>query len=89
MQSNNETKLDYRQTKRFENEEWWYVLKFFFHASEISNLDGFGDIIGGVPKQLKIKCECERLLEVELYLKGIFRDSEQDFEHQYYRLEFF
>lgn len=81
--------LDYRSTIPFESEEWWYVLKFFFHASEFSNLDGFGNIIGGVPKELKIKCECERLLEVELYLKGIFRDPEQilpeqDFEHQYY-----
>ena len=76
--------LDYRNIKPFENEEWWYVLKFFFHASELSNLDGFGNIIGGVPKELKIKCNCERLLEVELYLKGIFRDPEEDFEHQYY-----
>lgn len=82
--SRSEISLDYRHTKPFENEEWWYVLKFFFHASELSNLDGFGQIIGGVPKELKIKCDCERLLEVELYLKGIFRDPEQDFEHQYY-----
>lgn len=77
-------KFGYRRAKQFENEVWWYILKFFFHASEFNNLDGFGQLIGGVPKELNVKCDCERLLDVELSLKGIFRVPEQDFEHQYY-----
>ena len=59
-------------------------MKFFFIASEFNNLDGFGQLIGGIPKELKIKCECEELIDVELYWKGIFKVPEQEFEHQYY-----
>jgi len=77
-------KFGYRHAKPFENEDWWYILKFFFIASEFNNLDGFGQLIGGVPKELRIKCECQNLLDVELFWKGIFRVPEQDFEHQYY-----
>ncbi len=77
-------KFGYRHVKPFENEDWWYILKFFFIASEFNNLDGFGQLIGGVPKELRIKCECQNLLDVELFWKGIFRVPEQDFEHQYY-----
>ena len=47
-------------------------------------MDGFGELIGGVPKELKIKCECQNLLEVEFFWKGIFKLPEQGFEHQYY-----
>ncbi|MHA1748968.1 MAG: hypothetical protein ACTSYF_10065, partial [Promethearchaeota archaeon] len=71
-------------TTPFENKEWWYVLKFFFIASEFNNLDGFGELIGGIPRELKIKCECEGLLDVEFYWKGVFKVPEQEFEHQYY-----
>ena len=77
-------KFEYRHAKPFENESWWYILKFFFVASEFNNLDGFGELIGGVPKQLKIKCDCQNLLDVKLFWKGIFKVPEQDFEHQYY-----
>jgi len=77
-------KFGYRQAKPFENESWWYILKFFFVASEFTNLDGFGELIGGVPKELKIKCECQNLLDVEFFWKGIFKVHEQEFEHQYY-----
>ena len=77
-------KFGYRNAKPFENEDWWYVLKFFFVASEFNNLDGFGELIGGVPKELKIKCECQNLLEVKFFWKGIFKVPEQSFEHQYY-----
>ena len=77
-------KFGYRHVMPFENEDWWYILKFFFIASEFNNLDGFGQLIGGVPKELRIKCECQNLLDVELFWKGIFRVPEQDFEHQYY-----
>ncbi len=77
-------KFGYRRAKLFENENWWYILKFFFVASEFNNLDGFGELIGGIPKELKVKCECQNLLEVEFFWKGIFKVPEQDFEHQYY-----
>lgn len=77
-------KYGYRQTKTFENRDWWYILKFFFIASDFQNLDGFGDLIGGIPKILKIKCVCANLLEVEMFWKGIFKVPEQNFEHQYY-----
>ena len=74
----------YRHTKPFENNDWWYILKFFFAASEFNNLDGFGDLIGGVPKELKIKCDCDALLATKYFWKGIFKVPEQEFEHQYY-----
>lgn len=77
-------KYGHYQTRAFENKDWWYILKFFFIASEFQNLDGFGDLIGGIPKTLKVKCECQNLVNVELFLKGIFKVPEQDFEHQYY-----
>jgi len=77
-------KFGHFHTTPFENKKWWYVLKFFFIASEFNNLDGFGQLIGGIPKELKIKCECEELIDVELYWKGIFKVPEQEFEHQYY-----
>ncbi len=77
-------KFGYRRVKPFENKDWWYILKFFFIASDFSNLDGFGELIGGVPKDLKVKCECQNLLEVEFFWKGIFKVPEQGFEHQYY-----
>jgi len=77
-------KFGYRQAVQFENEDWWYILKFFFVASEFNNLDGFGELIGGVPKKLKVKCECQNLLGVEFFWKGIFKVPEQNFEHQYY-----
>lgn len=77
-------KFGFRNAKPFENEDWWYILKFFFVASDFNNLDGFGELIGGVPKELKVKCECQNLLDVELFWKGIFRVPEQSFEHQYY-----
>ena len=77
-------KFGHFQTTPFENNDWWYILKFFFIASEFNNLDGFGQLIGGIPKDLKMKCECGVLLDVELYWKGIFKVPEQQFEHQYY-----
>ena len=77
-------KFGYRHAIPFENEDWWYILKFLFVASEFNNLDGFGELIGGVPKELRIKCECQNLLGVEFFWKGIFKVPEQDFEHQYY-----
>lgn len=77
-------KYGYRQVKAFENRDWWYLLKFFFIASDFYNLDGFGDLIGGVPKKLKVKCACQNLLDVELFWKGIFKVPEQDFKHEYY-----
>ena len=77
-------KYQYRQTIPFENKDWWYILKFFFIASEFNNLDGFWELIGSVPNDLKIKCECETLLNVEFFWKGIFNVPEQEFDHQYY-----
>ncbi len=40
--------------------------------------------MGGIPNELKVKCQCDSLLDVELFWKGIFKVPEQDFEHQYY-----
>ena len=77
-------KYKHFHTVPFENEEWWHVLKFFFIASEFNNLDGFGQLLGGIPKELKVKCECGHLIDVELYWKGLFKIPEQEFEHQYY-----
>jgi hypothetical protein len=77
-------KYHYQHTKEFENKEYWYLLKFLFISSYLQNLDGYGELIGGVPKGLKIKCECGELNEVRWYLKGIFKIPEYNHRHDYY-----
>ncbi len=77
-------KFGSRQTEDFENKEWWYILKFFFLASDFQNLEGFGDLIGGIPNDLKIKCNCQNLVDVDVFWKGIFQNPEQNFRHEYY-----
>ncbi len=77
-------KFGHRQAEDFENKEWWYILKFFFLASDFQNLEGFGDLIGGIPNDLKIKCKCENLVDVDAFWKGIFQNPEQEFRHEYY-----
>ena len=68
----------------------YFILKLFSRTlrevffSDFNNLDGFGDLIGSVPKNLKVKCECKNLVDVELHLKGIYKVPEINFEHQYY-----
>ena len=65
-------KYRFQQTQKFGNKQSWYLLKFLFIASTLSNLDGMGNLIGGVPKNLKIKCSCGNIISQQWSLKGIF-----------------
>jgi len=77
-------KFGFRNTRDFDAKEWWYILKFYFIASEFQNLEGIATVIGDVPNNLKIKCDCQSLMDVDLFLKGIFSVPEQQFKHEYY-----
>ena len=77
-------KYPYQQTHDFENKPFWYLLKFLFIGSELQNLEGFGDLSGGIPKGIKIKCYCGELLEKRWILKGIFRFPDYNFKTEYY-----
>lgn len=71
------------QTKPFINTEWWYMLKFFFMASWYGELDEGAEFIGAVPKDLKIQCECEQLVNIDYILRALFKIQEFDVEHDY------
>ncbi len=40
--------------------------------------------MGGVPKGLKIKCDCGKIIDLKWRLKGIFEFPEYNHKHQYY-----
>ncbi|TXT62701.1 MAG: hypothetical protein BAJALOKI1v1_870002 [Promethearchaeota archaeon] len=78
-------KYGHMQTKPFTNKEWWYIIKFFLIASSFENLEaGLPAFLGGVPNIMKIKCECNNLLDIESIIKGFFKIQDYDHEHQYY-----
>lgn len=77
-------KYQYQQTNEFEAKDNWYLLKFLFIGSYFQNLEGFGDLIGGIPKGLKIKCSCGDIIDLRWTLKGILEFPEYNHKHEYY-----
>ncbi|TFG16887.1 MAG: hypothetical protein EU531_05065 [Promethearchaeota archaeon] len=77
-------KYQVQQSRELQDKDNWYLLKHFFIASESNNLEGFGDLIGGVPKDLKIKCHCGKHLDKRWTLKAFFKIPEYNFEFPYY-----
>jgi len=77
-------KYQYQQTREFENKKYWYLLKFLFIGSYFQNLEGFGDLLGGVPKGLKIKCNCGDIVDPRWNLKGILEFPQYDYKQEYY-----
>ena len=77
-------KYPYLQARDFENKEYWYLLKFFFIASNLEPLGGSFQLLAGIPRGIKIKCSCGTLLEEAWHLKGFFEYPEYDYRHQYY-----
>ena len=61
-------------TKRFERKEYWYVLKFLFMDTVFYNANPQKDakIVGGIPTDLKIRCNCGKTLEDFMWLEGIY-----------------
>lgn len=67
--------IDYEQTSRFIDEQYWFLIKFLFILSQFTDLKSTHSNttqIWGVPKNLKIKCECGNLLDDEYWIKGRF-----------------
>lgn len=64
----------YEQATLFENKEFWYLLKFFFIASKFHPLNpmGISSVCAGIPSDLKMKCECGKLLDEMYWLKGYY-----------------
>lgn len=77
-------KHQYQQTQELENKEYWYLLKFLFIGSYYQNLEGFGDLLGGVPKGLKIKCSCGDIVDQRWRLKGILEFPQYNHKQEYY-----
>jgi hypothetical protein len=77
-------KYQVQQSRELQDKENWYLLKHFFIASQFSNLEGTGDLIGGVPKKLKIRCRCGKHLKQRWNLKGFFTLPEKNFKYPYY-----
>ena len=77
-------KYQYQQTREFENKNFWYLIKFLFIGSYFQNLESFGDLLGGVPKGLKIKCNCGDIVDQRWRLKGILEFPQYDHKQEYY-----
>lgn len=72
-------KYKVQKTRQFEHPEYWYLLKFFFIESQffktIEPTTGNALLISGVPSQLKIRCNCGKILNDDQWLKAFFTPS--------------
>ncbi|MFX0133712.1 MAG: hypothetical protein ACFFDN_08715, partial [Candidatus Hodarchaeota archaeon] len=82
---------DYKvqKTRQFEQTDYWYLLKFFFIKSQFIRADptGIALLIGGVPSQLKIQCNCGTILDHDHWLRGVLippSGMPSGIPHEYY-----